>query len=85
MQEWKDIPGIVEISGFRATLHSEGALSNRFRTLFDQFLTSVKNYRTPAELRVAFIEGTTLQHKQNELQVCFDEIIATNMNRRRNQ
>jgi hypothetical protein len=85
MQEWRDIPGVVEISGFRASLQSEGTLSDRFRILFNQFLACIKAYPTSTKLCEAFMEDTTLQHKQNELQTCYDEIIATNQHRRCNQ
>jgi hypothetical protein len=78
MQEWRDIPQVVEISGFRASLQSERTLSNRFRALFDQFVASITAYPTPTKLHEAFIEDTTLQRKQIELQDCYDEIVATN-------
>lgn len=85
MQEWRDIPGIIEISGFRASLQSEGTLPDRFKVLYDQFIASAKAYATPAKLREAFIEDTTLQRKQGELQDCYDEIVATNQRRRRDK
>ncbi len=37
MWQWRDIPEVVEISRFHASLQSEYKLSNRFRALFDQF------------------------------------------------
>jgi hypothetical protein len=85
MQEWKDIPGVVDISGFRASLQSEGTLPDKFRTLFEQYLARIKLYPTPTALRAAFMEGTTLQYKQNELQACYDELVATNQHRRQDQ
>jgi len=78
MQKWSDIPEVVEISGFRASLRSEDKLSDKFRALFDQFVASITAYPTPTKLHEAFMEDTTLQRKQIELQDCYDEIIATN-------
>ena len=76
MQEWKDIPGIVEISGFRASLQGEGKLSDKFQALFDQFLEAAAAYSSPIELRMAFIEDKGLQRKQDQLQDCYDEVIV---------
>ena len=78
MQEWKDIPGCVEISGFHASLQSEGKLSSKFQCLFNQFLEAATAYSSPTELRIAFTEDKLLQRKQDELQDCYDEIIAAN-------
>ncbi|KAL9117695.1 MAG: hypothetical protein Q9187_005765 [Circinaria calcarea] len=78
MQEWKDIPGCVEISGFHASLQSEGKLSSKFQCLFNQFLEAATAYSSPTELRMAFMEDKLLQRKQDELQDCYDEIIAAN-------
>ncbi|KAI9808001.1 MAG: hypothetical protein M1827_007763 [Pycnora praestabilis] len=78
LQEWKDISGIVDISGFHASLQSEDKLSNRFRALFGQFLKVATAYSSPTELRMAFIEDKLLQRKQDELQDCYDEIISAN-------
>lgn len=85
IQEWRDIPEVLEISGFRASLQSEGRLTDRFRTLFDQFLAAIKAYPTSTRLREAFIDDTTLRHQQTELQDCYDEIVHANQYRRPSQ
>lgn len=81
MQEWKNIPGIIETSGFHASLQGEGKLSDKFQALFDQFIEAAAAYSSPIELRTAFIEDKSLQRKQDELQDCYDEIIAANPHR----
>ena len=81
MQEWEDIPGIVEISGFRASLRGEGKLSKKFQSFFDKFLKAAEVYSSPIELQMAFIEDKGLQRKQDELQDCYDQIIAANPHR----
>ncbi len=78
MWQWRDIPEVVEISGFHASLQSEYKLSNRFRALFDQFLNATATYYSPTELQMAFAEDKVLQYKQNQLQDCYDGIIAAN-------
>lgn len=78
MWQWRDISEIVEISEFHASLQSEYKLSNRFWTLFDQFLKATATYYSLTELQITFAENKVLQYKQNQLQDCYDEIIAAN-------
>ncbi|KAI4160853.1 MAG: hypothetical protein LQ342_005378 [Letrouitia transgressa] len=84
MKRWKDVPEMVEITGFRASLQSEGKLTTDFQGRFERMLQIVKIYTSPTELREAFQENRILQQLQHELQNCYDSIVAANR-RRRNQ
>ena len=78
MKQLKDIPEVIEIAGFHASLQSEGRLTNNFKALFGHFSTLAKGYASPTELRAAFSEDKTLQRLQAELQDCYDKIVAAN-------
>lgn len=78
MRGWKDVPEMIQISGFRASLQSEGRLSRDFQVGFERVLEAAKNHLTPRELRAAFRESKILQQLQDELQNCYDRIVAAN-------
>ena len=78
MKQWKDIPEMIEITGFRASLQSEGRLTSDFQVLFERLLEVAKTYFSSMELRAAFRENRTLQQLQDELQNCYDKIVAAN-------
>ncbi|KAL9610374.1 MAG: hypothetical protein Q9167_004914 [Letrouitia subvulpina] len=84
MKRWKDVPEIIEITGFRASLQSEGRLTMDFQGPFERILQMAKIYTSPTELREAFRENKILQQLQHELQDCYDSVVAANR-RRRNQ
>lgn len=77
--EWlKDVPAIVETAGFRASLRSEGMLTAEFQTLFERMQGVAGRYASPVELKAAFGRDKTLQRLQDELQICYDGIVAAN-------
>ena len=78
MKQWKDIPEMIEITGFRASLQSEGRLTSDFQVLFERLLEVAKTYFSSMELRAAYRENRTLQQLQDELQNCYDKIVAAN-------
>ncbi|KAL8724915.1 MAG: hypothetical protein Q9166_007678 [cf. Caloplaca sp. 2 TL-2023] len=78
MKKWKDVPEMIEITGFRASLQSEGRLTRDFQVPFERFLEVAKTYLSSMELRAAFRENKTLQQLQDELQNCYDRIVAAN-------
>lgn len=81
MLKIKDIPNIVEIAGFHASLQSEGRMTKDFKALFERFSKATKTYASPMELKQAFSEGSPdkiLQQLQTELQDRYDKIVAAN-------
>lgn len=44
MRECKDVPEVVEITGFRASLQSEGRLTEDFQVLFERLIKKAKTY-----------------------------------------
>ena len=78
MKQWKDVPEMIEITGFRASLQSEGRLTRGFQVPFERLLEVTKTYFSSTELRAAFRENKTLQQLQDELQNCYDRIVAAN-------
>ncbi|KAI4210915.1 MAG: hypothetical protein LQ351_006234 [Letrouitia transgressa] len=84
MKRWKDVLEIVEITGFRASLQSEGKLTTDFQGRFERMLQIAKVYSSSTELEQAFQENKILQQLQHELQNIYDNIVAASR-RRRNQ
>ncbi|KIJ43760.1 hypothetical protein M422DRAFT_30778 [Sphaerobolus stellatus SS14] len=78
MMQWIDIPEIVEATGFRASLQSEGRLKGDFPGLFERFLELVSGYPSPDEIRKAFETDKSLQQYHQRLQYCYDSIVAAN-------
>ena len=78
MRKWKDVPEITEITGFRASLQSEGRLTRDFQVPFERFLALAKTYLSLIELTAAFKEDKSLLRLQCELQNCYDKIVAPN-------
>ena len=67
MRQWKDVPEMIEITGFRASLQSEGTLTRGFQVPFERLLEVTKIYFSSTELRAASRENKTLQQLQDEL------------------
>ena len=78
MKQWKEIPEIIEITGFHASLQSEGRLTRDFQVPFERLLEMAKTNFSSMELRAAFRENKAFQQLQDELQNCYDKIVAAN-------
>ena len=84
MLHLKDVPDIVEIASFHASLQSEGKMTNDFKTLFKRLSERARTYASPMELKEAFSEegmDKILQQLQAQLQDCFDKIVAASLRR----
>ena len=79
MKHWKDVPEMVEITSFRASLQSEGRLTRDFQVLFERLLEVAKIYSSPMDLRAGFGDNKTLQQLQDEMQISYDKIVAANL------
>ena len=82
MKQWKDVPEMIAITSFRASLQSEGRLTRDFQAPFERLLKVTKTYFSSTELRAAFRENKTLQQLQDELENCYDRIVAANLRER---
>lgn len=78
MRECKDVPEVVEITSFRASLQSEGRLTTEFQVLFERLIKKATTYASPMQLRTAFSEDRAVQQLQVDLQYCYDKIVAAN-------
>ena len=78
LNKWKDVAEMVQVTGFRASLQSEGTLTTDFQVPFERLLEVVKTYLSSTELRAAFRENKTLQQLHDELQNSYDKIVAAN-------
>lgn len=81
MLHFKDVPNIVEISSFHASLQSEGRMTNEFKAVFKRLSELARTYASPMELREAFKEGSqdkVLPRLQADLQDRYDKIVAAN-------
>ena len=78
MEYWKDVPEMIEITSFHASLQSEGRMTEDFLIPFKRLLEMAGTIPSPIELRAAFRDNKTLQQLQNELQDCYDKIVAAN-------
>lgn len=78
IRQWKDVPQMIEISGFRASLQSEERLTSDFQVTFERLLEVAKTYSSPKDLGAGFEENKTLQQLLVGLQNCYDETVATN-------
>lgn len=78
MKTWEDVPEMIEITGFRASLQSEGRLTKDFQVPFERLLEVVKTYSSSMELKAAFRENKNLQKLHAELQNCYDKIDLIN-------
>lgn len=76
MKEMMDVPEVVEVVGFRASLRSEGRLTPFFQSLFERMTESVVRYPSAKELKKAFKEDNILQQCHIGLQDCYDRIVA---------
>ena len=79
MKHWKDVPEMVEVTSFRASLQSEGRLTKDFQVLFERLLEGAKAFSSSMELKAAFRDNKNLQQLQDELQDCYDKIVAANL------
>ena len=78
MLKLKDVPDIVEIASFHASLQSEGRMTTDFKAPFERFCNVARSYASPVELRAGFSGNRTLQQLQAELQDRYDKIVAAN-------
>ena len=78
MLRLKDVPEVVEISGFHASLQSERRMTKDFKAVFERFSKVARSYASPMELRAGFGGDRTLQQLQAELQDRYDKIVAAN-------
>jgi hypothetical protein len=78
MWEKMDVPEIVAVTGFRASLQSDGKMTDQFRRLFERLLEALKKDESPAELKRGFKEDKVLQQCHDGLQDCYDKIVAEN-------
>lgn len=79
MEHCKDVPEMVEVTSFRASLQSEGRLTKDFQVLFERLLDVAMSFSSSMELRAGFRDNKTLQQLQVELQNCYDKIVAANL------
>ena len=84
MKTYRDVQGVVDITGFRASLQGEGRLTKEFQVLFERLIKLTRTYASPMELKIAFEKDKTVQQLQAELQVCYDKILAANPLRQQN-
>ena len=82
MEKCKDIREIVEITGFRGSLKSQGWLTRDFEVLFERAIKLAKTHVSLTDLRSGFEGNKVLQQLQNQIQDCYDKIVAE---RRREQ
>jgi len=78
MQEKMDVLEMVVATGFRASLQSEGRMTDQFQGLFERLLEVAGKYESPAELKWGFKEDKVLQQCHDGLQDCYDKIVAEN-------
>ena len=79
MEYWKDVPEMIEITSFHASLQSEERMTEDFQIPFARLLEVAMTFSSPMELRAAFGDNKTLQQLQHELQDCYDKIVAANL------
>lgn len=75
-KEMMDVPEMVELTGFRASLQSEGRLTHDFQSLFERLLEIAASYPSPSKLKMAFEEDKVLQQCHHGLQDCYDRIVG---------
>ena len=76
VKDMRDVPEVVEVVGFRASLHSEGKLTPFFQSLFERMMKIVLSYSSAVERMKAFKEDNILQQCHIGLQDCYDRIVA---------
>ncbi len=81
--KWRDIPEVVEVCGFHASLKSDGTMTLRFQSLFNELFDAVAAHNRVEKLAAAFKQEKILLSKYGELQNCYDDIITANPPRRR--
>lgn len=78
MLHLKDVPEIIQVASFHASLQSEGRVTKDFKAVFDRFCEVASSYASPMDLKAAFSENRTLQQLQGDLQNKYDKIVAAN-------
>lgn len=78
IKAWKDVSEIVEVTGFRGSLQSEGRLTLEFEALFARLLERATTYCSSTDLVAAFKEDSSMQQLHHQLQDCYDVIVAAN-------
>jgi len=75
MREKMDVPEMVEATGFRGSLQSEGRMTDQFQVRFERLLEVAGKYESTTELKRGFKENKALQQCHDELQDCYDKIV----------
>jgi len=78
MREKMDVPEMVAVTGFRASLRSEGKMTDQFQRLFERLLEVARKYESPTELKRGFKDDKVLQQCHDGLQDCYDKVVAEN-------
>ncbi|MCJ1244318.1 hypothetical protein MMC30_001516, partial [Trapelia coarctata] len=74
MEEWREVPEMVECFGYRASLVGEGRLTEEFQGVFERLVEAAEGVE--GGLRGAFGERKSLQRLQGLLQDCYDRIVV---------
>jgi hypothetical protein len=78
MRETMDVPEMVAATRFRASLKSQGRMTDQFQGFFERLLEAARKYESPTELKRGFEENKVLQQCHDKLQDCYDKIVAEN-------
>lgn len=78
IREKMDVQEMVDATGFRASLQSEGWMTDQFQRLFERLLEVAGKYESPTGLKSGSKEDKVLQQCYDRLQDCYDKIIAEN-------
>ena len=70
-----DVPDMVRVTGFRASLKSEKACTSEFEDYFKKIIAELPKYDTTDKLRRALNEDKRLVYIQDKLAECFDKIV----------
>ncbi|EIN09039.1 hypothetical protein PUNSTDRAFT_134213 [Punctularia strigosozonata HHB-11173 SS5] len=73
----QDVPEVVAAAGFHASLQSAGRKTTEFDKRFGEVMRLVGKHRDVVQLKIAFGENAALIRAHDDLQDCFDRIIAT--------
>ena len=73
-----NVPEMLAVTGFRASLQSEGKMTEELEGLFGQLIEVTRMYGTAAELEEAFKTNKVLQQLHDGIQHFYDKVIAEN-------
>ena len=75
---WAEVPELVELTGFRASLRGEGKLSEDFKWDFRGLVKLAEKYNGTEQLRRAFVREKGLKEAHNKLTNYFDDTVSQN-------